>query len=458
MADRVPPAHRPVERSGTPHPSGTSSQPLARVRGAQRFQLRRRARDPLFWELRLESPDGAATWGLPHGVPWEPDAKREALALPEADASDAPAWDRGPASVVENAHDEVVIELKGRRIRGQYALRPHLEDHRAWTIERLDPANPAPMPDPVAPMLATTGAYPDDPESWAFEMKWDGIRALARLHDGGVTVRSRNLADITAQYPELQELATLLPGRDALLDGEIVAPVPGKQPSFQRLQARFGVTGKAAVRQKMEDVPIVYVVFDVLHLDGHDLTLLPYEERRAVLESLRIRGARCQTPPVVIGDGRGLLAIPGGEGVVAKRLGSAYERGARSAAWRKIKRQRRQELVVGGYTHGKGARRGAIGSLMMGHYDDEGRLHYAGNVGTGFTEKMLEEIERRLKPHVRDASPFAGPVDKPGVFVEPLLVAEVEFTEWTRDGHLRHPSFKGFRFDKDPRDVRREEM
>lgn len=204
----------------------------------------------------------------------------------------------------------------------------------------------------------------------------------------------------------------------------------------------------------------MYMVFDVLHLDGVDTTRLPYEARREVLASLDLHGEHVQLASSYVGQGRVLLATPGLEGVVAKRLGSRYEAGARSRAWLKIKSQRRQEFVIGGWTKGEGSRRGRIGALLLGVYARRGgdELRYAGNVGTGFTERTLDDLRTTLAPHVIKKSPFQGPIEtrREAVFVEPRFLAEVEFTEWTSEGRLRHPSFKGLRADKDPKDVVRE--
>jgi bifunctional non-homologous end joining protein LigD len=306
-------------------------------------------------------------------------------------------------------------------------------------------------------MFATAADYPRDEARYAFEPKWDGIRALAFVADGRVVLRSRNELDITSQYPELAPLADWLRGHDALLDGEIVAFDESGRADFQRLQGRFGISVPRVAQRKAEEDPITYVVFDLLHLDGLDLTKLPYEERRSVLESLDIPEPRVRVSPSVVGSGRAILATPGVEGVVAKQLGSAYAPGARSRAWLKIKTQRRQEFVIGGWTPGQGARRGKIGALLIGVYDGD-RLLHAGSVGTGFTDRTLDEIQLILAPYVVRESPFAEPVGrKDAVFVEPRFVAEVEFTEWTKDGKARHPSFKGLRNDKDAKDVVRED-
>lgn len=314
------------------------------------------------------------------------------------------------------------------------------------------------FPDGVLPMLATAAPYPANEGEYAFEPKWDGYRAIAYLREGRVTLRSRNLNDLTDEFPELAGLATALGGRRAVLDGEIVALDESGRPSFQLLQNRLGVTHRGRAKRD-EGVPIAYIVFDILHLDGQDTMPLAYEERRRILEALPLRGDRWRVSPSVVGDGHVFLEMPGWEGVVAKRLGSRYEPGARSRAWLKIKTQKRQELVIAGWTPGRGSRAGGIGALVVGYYDGD-VLRYAGKVGTGFTEKALDALHRLLAPTVRQTSPFGERIAeiKDATFVEPRYVAEFEFTEWTSDGRLRHPSYKGLRDDKDPRDVTREEM
>jgi bifunctional non-homologous end joining protein LigD len=413
-----------------------------------RFTLLHDPSRPPLASLALDAPRGHAAWSLPRGLPTRPGEPRPAA--PAAEPAGEP-WDEGRYRS-EGARG---LMLEGRRVRGRYALRAAPD---GWLVERLDEAW-VPMPARVLPMLASPSDYPRDEESYAFEPKWDGIRALAYVEGGRATLRTRNLVDVTGQYPELARLGERLKGHDALLDGEIVAFDERGLPSFQLLQARLGVTTPRVAHARASDVPVVYLVFDVLWHDGRDAMRLPYEERRRILESLPLGGDVVRLSPSVVGSGRALLATPGLEGVVAKRLGSLYEKGARSRAWLKIKEQRRQEFVIAGWTTGRGARRGRIGALLLGVRDEPGgALRYAGSVGTGFTDRMLDDLERSLLPDVRVQSPFAAPIDKKdAVFVEPRLVCEVEFTEWTRDGRLRHPSFKGLRDDKDPADVVREE-
>ena len=423
-----------------------------------RFVVRRDRKSPLHWELRLEPADGpAAAWVMAGGFPAQPGEARVVAHAATLPSDDAESWDEGAFLARQGKPGAWTLRLDGRRVRGRYHLQ---RDADVWTLERVDDASVKPFPEHVLPMLAVASPYPQDETSYAFEVKWDGIRALAHVRNGRLRLHTRNLNDVTDAYPELATLPELLGGRDAVLDGEIVAFDETGLPSFQKLQGRLGVVASAMVRRRRDEIPVVYMVFDVLYLDDRDVTQLPYEERRGLLESLDLAGPHVQVSPSFRGQGKVLLATPGLEGVVAKRLGSPYEAGARSRAWLKVKTQRRQEFVIGGWTPGKGARRGRIGSLLVGVYDEPrgARFQYAGNVGTGFTEQGLHDLQRLLEPFRMPASPFSERVPKKdAVFVEPRFVCEVEFTEWTSDGKLRHPSFKGLREDKDPRDVVREE-
>lgn len=325
-----------------------------------------------------------------------------------------------------------------------------------------------PMPKNIPPMLAKAGTMPACPGEWGFEIKWDGIRAAAYLDKGRLRLLSRNLKDITGQYPELAALAASLSASRLVLDGEIVALGPDGRPSFSRLQHRMGLVSPRTIAKVGREVPVTYIIFDILYRDGRLLTDLLYRERRRILEALAPSGPAWQTPAHKAGEGPAMLAASravGLEGILAKRLDSTYEAGKRSGAWLKIKNQRRQELVIAGWVPGQGKRRGAIGALLVGYYDRppaQGsqappRLVYAGKVGTGFSDRMLAELAGRLAPLRSETSPFAvTPPVAGAVFVIPQLVGEFEFTEWTPHNTLRHPSFKGLRADKDAAEVVRE--
>lgn len=311
-------------------------------------------------------------------------------------------------------------------------------------------------------MLATLATeVPPDDGSWAFEYKWDGVRALAFVDGGELCLQGRRNDDITVRYPELAGLGPALGVRAVALDGEIVALDDKGRPSFQLLQHRMHVASAIDAQRRSREVPAFYLAFDVLALDGQSTLALPYVERRRLLDDLHLAGGHWRSPPSHVGGGRDVLAASrasGLEGVVAKKLDSAYEPGRRSRCWLKIKNVYRQEFVIGGWSEGEGNRSTHFGSLLVGYYDGD-ELRYAGNVGTGFTDRMLKDVMDRLSPLRTTENPF---VDLPRlrarnvVFVEPCLVADVEYREWTGDGRLRAPAFKGLRSDKDPRQVVRE--
>ncbi|MCW2961583.1 MAG: ligD [Thermoleophilia bacterium] len=330
----------------------------------------------------------------------------------------------------------------------------------------------------VQPMLAKLADLPDDEDHWAFEVKWDGIRAVAFIEEDGLRLETRNLNDVTLQYPDLATLPAGLRRHLAILDGEIIALDELGRPSFQQLQSRMGLSSMATIQTRSKATPVQYMAFDLLELDGRDLRAEPYLERRRLLRALFKDTARWKVPSHHVGEGQALLdaiVAQGMEGVVAKRIDSPYREKQRGGDWRKIKLQQRQEFVIGGWTEGEGRRSGGIGSLLLGYHDEAGKLRFAGGVGTGFSDRFLVELGALLQPLERDETPFE--VGLPGKdkplgkwqamrgrtnpsavhFSEPRLVCEVEFTEFTRDGTLRHPSFQGLRDDKDPREVVRED-
>jgi bifunctional non-homologous end joining protein LigD len=308
-------------------------------------------------------------------------------------------------------------------------------------------------------MLATLGELPKDDANWSYEMKWDGVRALTYLQDGRVRFTSRNDIDVTVSYPELHSFAEQLGETQALLDGEIVSFDEAGRPSFKRLQQRMHVASAATARRLAESDPAVYLIFDLLHLDGRNLFDLPYTQRRELLEGLELDGDSWQTPPAFTGDGAHAVEASkqqGLEGIMAKRSGSRYLPGRRSPDWVKVKNFRTQEVVVGGWSPGKGRRAGTVGALLLGVPTSEG-LRYVGQVGTGFTDAMLRDLAERLGHIARQTSPFSPDVPRADArdaqWVAPRLVGEVMFGEWTGDGRLRHPSWRGLRPDKNPDEV-----
>ncbi len=336
--------------------------------------------------------------------------------------------------------------------------------------ERQATPDPSPherqaMPEHLRPMLAASGELPRSEEDWAFEVKWDGVRALAYWRSARLRIESRNLNDITARYPELHALGRQLGARQAILDGEILAFDEHGIPSFEQLQKRMHASGDAAIRRLAATTPITYAIFDLLHLDGRDTMDLLYRERRQLLEQLDLRGPAWRIPAAHLAGGRDFLratAEHGLEGVIAKRLDSPYRPGQRSSQWLKIKNVNRQELLIGGWLPGKGRRSGSLGALLMGYYAGEGRereLRYAGRVGTGFDDEELLRLHRELAKRAQRASPFAKRGTQPprdARFVKPQLVAEIEFSHWTKARILRHSSYKGLRSDKPAAEVEQE--
>jgi bifunctional non-homologous end joining protein LigD len=312
-------------------------------------------------------------------------------------------------------------------------------------------------------MLATSGTLPTDDSGWAYEMKWDGLRALGFIAGGKIRFTSRTSRDITHVYPELAGLATASGARQAVLDGEIVSFGGGEWPDFEALQQRMNIASAAQARQLATEVPVSFLAFDLLWLNGRSRLDLPYSRRRSLLEGLDLNAANWQVPPSFTGesaaDVQSVSREHDLEGVMAKRAQSRYEPGRRSAAWRKIKNVSRQEVVIGGWKPGEGGRAGWIGSLLVGVYEGD-ELVYGGHVGTGFSQQVLRMLGDRLEPLHRAASPFGTSVPPEDArfarWVEPVLVAEVAFAGWTKSGRLRAPAYKGLRSDKDPAEVIRE--
>jgi bifunctional non-homologous end joining protein LigD len=470
----------------------TTSEPAGVETGdgdEHRFVVQQHDATRLHWDLRLEHDGVLASWAIPNGIPADPADNRLAVRtedhpleylefhgeIPKGQygAGTMTIWDEGTFDVHKWEERKVEVTFHGERLTGRYGLFPIGKAGDAkndWMIHRMDPpADPErqPMPERLIPMMARPASeLPPGQRKWSFEVKWDGVRAIAYVQPGRLRLESRNLNDITAGYPEVRGLVAALGMHEAVLDGEIVAfdysDPDHPRPSFERLQSRINVSAPAAVRRLMRTTPVVYAIFDLLYLDGHSLMERPYSERRAALESLELSGTAWRVPAVHPGDGKRLLEATrsqGLEGVVAKRLDTRYEPGRRSGAWLKIKNTLRQEMVIAGWLPGEGRRTDRIGALLMGAYDD-GELRYAGRVGTGFTEKTLDDLRRRLGPLKRETSPFdvSPKLPREAVFVDPRLVAEIEFREWTTERVMRAPSFKGLRDDKDARDVVVEEV
>jgi bifunctional non-homologous end joining protein LigD len=473
MPDRLERYRGKRDPAATPEPAGDAAvEPAAE--GERRFVVQEHHARRLHWDLRLEHDGVLASWAVPRGIP--PDPERNHLAVRTEDhpleylefQGEIPAgqygagtmkiWDRGTYEEHKFRDDEVMVTFHGERVRGRYVLfRTRGDD---WMIHRMDPPEDPdrePMPDRLEPMLARTGPLPPDDENWAFEIKWDGVRAIALIQGGRLTLQARSGRDVTARYPELRPLAAALAGREVILDGEVVA-FDGARPSFQKLQSRMHLTSEHAVRRLARDDPVHYIAFDLLYLDGHSLMDLRYDERRAKLAELELHGPTWQAPAHHVGDGAALLELTRAqqlEGVIAKRLDCPYTPGRRTSAWIKVKNIGTTDVVIGGWLPGEGGRSGRLGALVIGIPDDDGALRYSGRVGTGFTQAELLRLGGMLDELATDESPFVGrQPPRETRFVEPRLVARVEFTERTQGGTLRQPSYKGLRDDVAPEDVR----
>ena len=439
----------------TPEPAGGAAEEA----GLPRFVIQEHSATRLHWDLRLEHDGVLLSWAVPNGIPYDPDENRKAVhtedhpleyldfhgEIPKGNygAGTMTIWDRG-TYVPEKIQDKkVIVEFHGERVQGRYALFQTGSDPKDWMIHRMDPPldpEREPMPERVVPMLAQGGTLPAKEELYGFEIKWDGMRAVVYSQPGRIRIEGRNLNDITAQWPELRRLNRALHAHEAVVDGEIVAFDENGKPSFQRLQRRMHLTSEAQIQRMAGSLPATFVAFDLLYLDGHSLLDAPYEQRRDRLEELDLNGPNWRTPPSYRGEGKPLLEATreqGLEGVVAKRLDSPYCPGKRSSYWVKVKNKQQDEFVVGGYLPGERT----VGAVLLGRYDGDGRLRYVGRAGSGLKESDIEQVEAAT---VIDASPFEGKPEPPrgSVFVEPEQTVDVEFTDWTAEGVMRHPTFK----------------
>jgi bifunctional non-homologous end joining protein LigD len=454
----------------TPEPSGK------RARGGAaklaRFVVQEHHATRLHWDLRLEHDGALASWAIPNGLPEAPKDNRLAVRtedhpleylefhgdIPKGSygAGRMTIWDRGTYELLKWDARKIEVRFHGERLDARYALFAISKEDapKDWMIHRMDPpADPdrEPMPEQVLPMLARSGQLPRDDARWGYEIKWDGVRAIAFSEPGRLRLQARSGTDITARYPELSKLNRALSSHSAILDGEVVAFGEDGRPSFEALQRRMHVTSESSVRRLAKALPVTYMIFDLLWLDGHSLMARTYGERRELLAGLELDGERWQAPAHVVGNGAQVLAVSaeqGLEGVIAKRLDCPYEPGRRSNGWIKVKNVQREELLVCGWLPGEGRRRDRIGALLVGMREPDGRLRYAGRVGTGFTESELDRLRALLAPLEIEASPFEADPTRPAppkeaIFVEPRHHALVEFLEWTKEGVLRAPSYKG---------------
>ncbi len=320
-------------------------------------------------------------------------------------------------------------------------------------IKNLPGARKAALPDFISPQLATLVPEAPSGDDWLHELKFDGYRMVCHLHRGKAHFWSRNQKDWTEKFPNLSKALKALPATAAILDGEVVVVDKAGRSSFQKLQQ--SMKGGAAT--------FVFQIFDLIYLDGYNLTRVPLRERKALLEEL-LAGVNAKGPlrysDHVVGNGAQFFEQAceyGLEGIVSKLADSVYE-STRTRSWLKVKCTKRQEFVIAGYTPSKKDFPG-FGSLILGVYD-KGKLIYSGRVGTGFSIKQRVELQKKLDRIAQPAMPFATKPKDPGLrdahWAKPQLVGEVEFTEWTEEGSIRHPSFQGLREDKKATEVVRE--
>jgi bifunctional non-homologous end joining protein LigD len=454
---------------GTPEPA-----PGEAAGAGTSFVIQKHRATRLHYDVRLERDGAMPSWAVPRGLPIRPGDRRLAVrtedhpleyatfegTIPKGHygAGEVRIFDEGTYELLEWEDRKVSFRLHGRRYPG---LEYHFVKTRTDWLAILANAQDAPLIEPppqLGPMLAEGGYDPFDGPGWRFEPKFDGIRSIVTLGTDSTTLISRTGREHTSHYPELQALHELVNQVNAVLDGEIVAFDADGTNSFEALQQRMNVASERDIKRVAQQIPVSIVVFDLLFLDGRDLTGLPLEERRELLELVTEEDERLHVAPFVEAEGKRFTEVArqqGLEGVVAKRLGSRYRPGRRSPDWRKIKLFNTQDCVILGWTPGQGGRSGTMGALLVGAFDD-GELRWVGQVGTGFTDQMLGRVMAALQPLRRPTPAIDDPElrkIKGAVFVEPEVVCEVSYLEFTKSTKkMRAPSFKGLRTDKTPED------
>ena len=454
---------------------GRTPEPFARGRRRKEpiFVVQRHDASRLHYDFRLERDGALASWAVPKGVPLEPGTQHLAVhvedhplsyatfegEIPKGNygAGTVEIWDSGTYELVEEKpNDGLTVHLKGERLNGLWTLVPAKlgGDPKNWLIVKKKEeaaAAASRKPRTYRPMLATLADSVPAGDEWLHEVKWDGYRAIVTLTGGEAELTSRNGNSLTARFESVaRAVVQAVKTPDCVLDGEVCALDDEGRASFSAMQQGLG--------------PHVFYAFDVLEVEGEPLIDLPFTERRESLIALLDRRNKTVRLSDAFDDGEALYdaaAKQGLEGVVSKKAASRYTPGKRSREWLKVKTQGRQELVIAGYTKGQGRRSGGFGALVLG-VNEGGELRWAGNVGTGFDDTEIKRLLALLKPLRREASPFAEVPKMPRVrrddvvWVEPKLVAEIRFAEWTHDGRLRAPVYVGLREDKEAEEVHRE--
>jgi bifunctional non-homologous end joining protein LigD len=461
-------------RKRTFGPQGTPEPPPRRPKRPKgnTFVIQKHRATRLHYDLRLERHGAMPSWAVPRGLPIARNDRRLAVhtedhpieyasfagTIPEGHygAGEVRIFDDGTYDLVEWDDTKVGFVLHGRRYPG---LEYHLVKTRTDWLVFLASHQEAPLiasPGAFVPMLAEPGGKPFDGKDWWFEPKMDGIRALATMTTGETRLQTRNGRDVSDAYPELHMIHELVNQVNAVIDGEIVAFDADGRPSFETLQQRMNLKNEREIKRMSKQIPVTLVAFDLLWLDGEELTGLPLEERRELLEGVVETDERLDVVAHVEAEGKAFVEAARKlrlEGVVAKKKGSRYEPGRRTPNWRKIKLTNTQDCVILGWTRGEGSRGQTFGALLVGAIVD-GETRWIGQVGTGFTQKMQDILMEQLNPLVRATPPIDDEdlkAVKGATFVEPKLVCEVEYLEITKSTtKMRAPSFKGLRPDKTP--------
>jgi len=466
----------------TPEPKAR----IKRSRASLIFVVQKHYASHLHYDLRLELFGVLKSWAVPKGPPMTPEEKRLAImvedhpydykdfsgTIPQGHygAGKVEIWDKGTYSVLDAknvkeaeskisaalAKGHLSFVLKGKKLKGEYALiktaLPGAKEQWLWlkkgTAEKARPKDP--MPKNPHPMLAQIAEKPFNKKDWLFEIKWDGYRCLAIIKEKKIELLSRNLKSFNKQFPRIASDLKALQQHKAILDGEVVILNKDGRSDFQLMQNyQSDKTGN-----------LFYYVFDLLYLDGQDLRDRPLIERKEILETLlsKLKKTHIRYSDHVMEKGISFFREAkklGLEGIMAKDINSVYVM-KRSHSWLKIKAHKRQEVVIGGFTAPRGSRE-ALGALVVGVYKNK-KLHYAGRVGTGFDKESLTMLLRKLKPLIRISNPFNETPKTTAqiTFVKPVLVCEISFSEWTKEGSLRQPVFLGLRVDKNAKEVVRE--
>lgn len=454
------------------------------ARPGKSFVIHQHHATRLHFDLRLEMMNGSTpvlvSWAVPKNLPLKPGKMHLAVhvedhpfeygsfsgSIPKGNygAGEVRIFDAGTYEVLEQEPGKLSFRLEGRRARGVWHLFQTKKDEaKNWLIRIRADERPEPEPIPtLAPMMATLTHDAFDDDRWIFEPKWDGVRAIATCSANETMLLSRKQNDITGTYPELTKLHERLVCFDAIVDGEIVAMHQGR-PSFERLQSRINLQNERDIARVAKQIPVSFVAYDLLYLDGRSLLKTPLEERKELLDELVVVSDNVQVSPVMPGDGTTLYEAACAqnlEGIVAKKLGSPYRPGKRGKDWLKIKTTFDADLIVGGWSQGEGSRSTSFGALLVGAYEGD-ELRFVGSVGTGFSDPALDALMAQLQelmttempfqqdPRTMGPGRFGKPIKDP-VWVRPELVARVEFREITSSGRLRAPSFKGLRTDLEP--------